>query len=139
MKVYEPRLQTFLRLLEAEEEKMTMVAITQGVNGLSIGSEEKTPPLSQRMRESWEKQTWMLNYAARKSWAFDFIWWKFLDEMYFGPNENQDYHARLELLTEPQRNAMEGVVERKMEEGEDRTVVEWTGEDAADRLAEVLL
>lgn len=31
-------------------------------------------PLSRRMRESWEKRTWLLNYAARKSWAFDFIW-----------------------------------------------------------------
>jgi hypothetical protein len=55
------------------------------------------------MRESREKRTWMLNYAARRSWAFDFIWWKFLDERYFGPNENQDYRARLELPSEPQR------------------------------------
>ena len=40
--------------------------------------------------ERWEKRTWMISYAARKSWDFDFIWRKYLDESYFGSNDNQD-------------------------------------------------
>ncbi|POR33713.1 Uncharacterized protein TPAR_06097 [Tolypocladium paradoxum] len=117
MEAYEPRLQTFLRVLEAEENKMAAADLAEKVSGLSLtNSGRAEPPLSWRMRESWEKRTWMLSYAARKSWAFDFIWWKFLDETYFGPNENQDYEARLELLSEPQRKVMEPFVARKMEE-----------------------
>lgn len=80
-----------------------------------------------------------LNYAARKSWAFDFIWWKFLDESYFGPNENQDYQARLELLTEPQRKLMESFVTQKMEENRNPEIIKWEDEDAVDRLMEVLV
>ncbi|KAH6982295.1 hypothetical protein BKA56DRAFT_643904 [Ilyonectria sp. MPI-CAGE-AT-0026] len=88
---------------------------------------------------SWDKRAWMLNYAVRKSWAFDFIWWKFLDESYFGPNENQDYQARVGLLSESQRKVMELFVVRKMEESGNRKIIEWSDEDAADRLAEVLI
>lgn len=54
----------------------------------------------------------MLNYAARKSWAFDFVWWKFLDEGYYGLNEDQDYKVRLECLSESQREMMETFVAR---------------------------
>ncbi|KAF7538019.1 hypothetical protein G7Z17_g12714 [Cylindrodendrum hubeiense] len=140
MKAYEPRLHTFLRVLEAEENKMAAMNLAEKVNGMSLTDGGKTElPLSQCMRESWEKRTWMLNYAARKSWSFDFIWWKFLDESYFGPNEKQDYQARLELLSEPQRKAMEVFVARKMEESASCEIVEWGDEDAAERLAEVLV
>ncbi|KAH8729212.1 phosphotransferase family protein [Ilyonectria robusta] len=140
MKVYEPRLQTFLRMLELEENKMTAFNLAEKVNAISLTDNRETePPLSQRMQESWDKRTWMLNYAARKSWAFDFIWWKFLDESYFGPNENQDCRARLGLLSEPQTKVMEFFVARKMEESGNRKVIEWSDENAADRLAEVLI
>ncbi|KAK7979941.1 Isopenicillin N epimerase component 2 [Apiospora arundinis] len=116
LKAYEPRLQIFLRALEGEEKKMMM-----------------------RMRESWEKQTWMINYAARNSWAFDFIWWKFLDESYFGPNDDQDHSVRLQLLSKPQREMMEPFVARKMQENTDRRIVKWEPEEAASCLAEVLV
>lgn len=81
----------------------------------------------------------MRNYAARKSWAFDFIWWKFLDESDFGSNENQDYQARLELLSESQREAMEAFVGCKMEESRNPGSVKWGDKHAADRLAELLV
>ncbi|KAI1120578.1 phosphotransferase family protein [Nemania abortiva] len=141
MEAYEPRLRTFLRVLEAEEEKMKMATdIAEKVGCISlVDGEKKEVPLSRRMRESWEKRTWMRNYAARKSWAFDFVWWKFLDESYFGPNENQDCQARLELLSEPQREVMEAFVARKMEESRNPGIVEWEDEHAADRLAELLV
>ncbi|KAI1136930.1 phosphotransferase family protein [Hypoxylon sp. FL0543] len=140
METYEPRLQTFLRVLEAEEKKMATANLAEKVSSLSLTSDAKTePPLSQRMRESWEKKTWMINYAARKSWAFDFIWWEFLDEKYFGPNEDKDHKARLELLSEPQRKMMDAFVTRKMEESKDRNVVEWEDEDSKRYLAEFLI
>lgn len=131
MEVYEPRLETFICALETEEKKATRL--------LPTGGDKAEPPLSQRMRESWKRRTWMVNYAARKSWAFDFIWWKYLDESYFGPNEDQDYKARLGLLSESQREAMEPYVSQKMKESEERRMVNWTDEEAAARLAEVLI
>lgn len=60
---YEPRLKTFLRILESEEENM----------GSKIVSSSAGEPLSSQMRRSWESKTWLVNYAARNSWAFDFI------------------------------------------------------------------
>ncbi|KAI1753171.1 phosphotransferase family protein [Xylaria castorea] len=140
MEAYEPRLRTFLRMLEAEEKKMTDADIAEKVGRMSLAGGGKTEvPLSQRMRESWEKRTWMRNYAARKSWAFDLIWWKFLDESYFGSNENEDYQIRLELLSESQREAMEAFVACKMEESRNPGIVEWGDKQAADRLAKLLV
>ncbi|KAI1429747.1 phosphotransferase family protein [Xylaria sp. FL1777] len=142
MEAYEPRLRTFLRVLEAEEKKMAAADIAEKVGRVSLaddGGKTEVPPLSRRMRESWEKRTWMRNYAARKSWAFDCIWWKFLDESYFGPNENQDCQARLELLPESQREAVEAFVACKMEERRNPGIVEWGDKLAADRLAELLV
>ncbi|KAF9784254.1 hypothetical protein IL306_007722 [Fusarium sp. DS 682] len=140
MDAYEPRLQTFLRVLEAEEKKMAATNLAERVSNLTLADGGKTEPrLSQRMRESWEKRTWMVNYAARKSWAFDFIWWKFLDESYFGPNDNQDYQARLEWLSGPQRNVMESFVTRKMEDSRNQENGAWVEKDAKDRLAGLLI
>lgn len=143
MKTYEPRFQTFLRMLEAEERKMAAavnISLTPKGNGISLIEAEKPErPLSQCMRESWEEQKWLLSYAARKSWAFDFIWWKFLDESYFGPNENQYCEARVELLSKPQREMMPSFVARKMEESRDRTIDEWADEDADALLAGILI
>ncbi len=36
------------------------------------------------MRESWKAGRFWLNYAARKSWAFDPICWHFLDKKFLG-------------------------------------------------------
>jgi len=140
MEAYEPRFTTFLRVLEAEEKEMAATDIVEKASASSLASGGKAErPLSQRMRESWEKQTRMLNYAARKSWAFDFIWWKFLDKKYFGPNENQDHLDRLGLLSEPQRNVSETFVAQRMEESKNREIVRWADVDAADYLAKLLV
>jgi hypothetical protein len=55
--------------------------------------------LSKHMRESWETGRLWLNYAGRKSWAFDRIYWKYLDERrFFGSRgENVDYNERWEV------------------------------------------
>ena len=133
MEVYEPRLETFLRVLEGEEKKMRASSeIAGGMASLSL-------PLSQRMRKSWESKTWMINYAARNSWAFDFIFWRFLDARYFGLNEEADYHARLGLLTQQEIEAMEPFVKMKLEEGKERILVLWDHDSAADQLAKVMV
>lgn len=96
-------------------------------------------PLSQLMRKSWEQKTWMINYAARNSWAFDFIFWRYLDGAYFGENESGDYHARVELLAKEEIEAMEALVVMKMEEVADRVLVQWNHDDAVARLAKVMV
>lgn len=131
MKVYEPRLHTFFRVLEAEEKKMAEKsgAPPPGNDG---------PSLSRCMRRSWEERDWMVNYAVRDSWAFDFIWWKFLDERYFGPNDEQDYSARLHLLSEVEKAAMDNLVTAKAEERSHRRIFEWDEDLAAARVGGLL-
>ena len=112
---YEKRLPTFLRALEAREKAFVE-------EGRLDGSEAM---LSSRMRESWETGGFWVTYAARKSWAFDGIYWSFLDERFFGRNESGDFMERLKLLTPGQVAAMEPFVERKMREKEEGTLVDW--------------
>jgi hypothetical protein len=69
-KVYDLRLKTWLRAIEKAEE--------------IIETKTKVFTLSTYMRESWETGRFWLNYAARKSWAFDTIFWKYLDKRLFG-------------------------------------------------------
>ncbi|CAI4220123.1 unnamed protein product [Parascedosporium putredinis] len=122
IKAYEPRFHTFLRVLEVEEKKI-------GTNGVLSSSDPdggmSTLPLSQRMRMSWKEKTWLINYAVLDSWGFDFIWWKFLDERFYGPNEDQDHRSRLHLLSEPQTTAMCDLVATKAHERLDRKIFEW--------------
>ncbi|KFA55689.1 hypothetical protein S40293_05275 [Stachybotrys chartarum IBT 40293] len=140
MEIYERRLKTFLRAMESEEQKLATTDLVNGVTNLSLTDRTKRlVPLSQRMRESWENKSWMLNYAARKSWAFDWFWWKYLDQRYHGPNDDEDHQIRLCLLTEPQKNLMDSFIARKMRESEERKVVKLSDEDAARLLREVLI
>lgn len=58
----------------------------------------------------------MVCCAERNSWAFDLLFWGYLDPEYFGEKENGDYHARLPLLTRQQLDAMEPFVKLKMKQ-----------------------
>lgn len=138
MEAYEPRLKIFLGALEAEEEN---IRHNSGIAGSmeSLSLSDWNIPLSQRMRESWESKTWMINYTARNSWAFDFIFWKFLDTRYFGPNDDGDYHARLDLLTQQEIQAMEPFVKIKIEESKERILVQWDHDNAVAQLAKVMI
>ncbi|TRX91444.1 hypothetical protein FHL15_007668 [Xylaria flabelliformis] len=139
MEAYEPRLETFLRLLEDEEKKMRDSSeIGSDLTNLSLERDRRIP-LSQRMRESWKHKTWMISYAARNSWEFDGLFWRFLDPMYFGPNEDADHRARLGLLSQKELEVMEHVVKTKMEESKERILVHWDHDDAAAQLAKVMI
>lgn len=129
-KVYNVRLKTWLRAIEKAEE--------------NIETKSKGFKLSTYMRESWETGRFWLNYAARKSWAFDTIFWKYLDKRFFGSRKGGDiakqdlWKTRVHLLSERERSAIESFVERKMEESKERILVDWDDEQVKERLAEVL-
>ena len=57
--------------------------------------------LSEYMRESWTTGRFWLSYAARKSWAFDAVYWNYLDERFFGKRMDDGplWKCRLALLT----------------------------------------
>lgn len=69
--VYEKRLKCWLLAIEEAEQEMDSDSFL----------------LSEYMRESWGTGRFWLNYAARKSWAFDTIYWKYLDKKFFGERE----------------------------------------------------
>ncbi|KAI1816473.1 phosphotransferase family protein [Poronia punctata] len=144
MEAYEPRLETFLRIMGEEEEKkkkelQTSEQINRDLANLSLFEDRPVVALSQRMRDSWENKTWAISLAARNSWEFDSLYWRLLDLKFFGDNEEGDYHARLDLLTSEQREAMEPFVKTKMAESEQRILVNWEHESAVARLAEVMV
>jgi aminoglycoside phosphotransferase (APT) family kinase protein len=128
-KAYAIRLQTWLSAMEKAET--------------DIGPESLPFLLSTQMRESWETGRFWLNYAAKNSWAFDTVFWKYLDEKFFGTREEdilEDdlWKTRLSLLSEKERAAMEPFVEWKMEDKKERILVDWDPEEAKQRLSEVL-
>ncbi|KFG79289.1 hypothetical protein MANI_011679 [Metarhizium anisopliae] len=127
---YHVRLQTWLVALEEAE------ANTAEPNHLP-------QPLSRYMRESWETGRFFLSYAARKSWAFDAVYWKFLDERFFGArgdgvDKGDLWRTRVHLLNDGEREAMEPFVERKMEEMGDRRIVDWDPDEARRRYSALL-
>ncbi|TVY43889.1 hypothetical protein LSUB1_G002036 [Lachnellula subtilissima] len=128
-KVYATRLQTWLSAMEKAEKDM--------------GSETLPFILSTHMRESWETGRFWLNYAAKNSWAFDTVFWKYLDEKLFGTREedvptDNIWRTRIHLLSEKERVAMERFVEWKMEDKKERILVDWDPEEAKQRLSDLL-
>ncbi|KAL2067835.1 hypothetical protein VTL71DRAFT_15933 [Oculimacula yallundae] len=125
--IYERRLISWLLAVEEAERDMSPDSLL----------------LSAYMRESWATGRFWLNYAARRSWAFDTIYWKYLDEMFFGERE-KDIHTeelwktRVHLLSEEERAAMEPMTQMKMGESKNRVLVEWDAAEARQRLSSFL-
>lgn len=113
---YEKRLETFLGVLKQRED----VAINRGI----LTEEHR---LSNHMRESWESGDFWVNYAARKSWAFDMVYWAKIDKRFFGDGDLED---RLQLLTEEERDHMDGFIWRKLVEKKERTLTDWSDIEA---------
>ncbi|KAJ5705905.1 hypothetical protein N7536_001594 [Penicillium majusculum] len=104
-RVYEARLEVFLQELRMRED----VDIRRGV----IGEENR---ISGHMRESWDNSGFWVSYVARRSWAFDVIYWARIDRRFFGEGSLED---RIELLTVEERDGMEEFVRRKLAEKEE--------------------
>jgi hypothetical protein len=126
--VYEMRLATWLATMEEAEMDL-------GPGSLL---------LSMYMRESWKTGRFWLNYAARDSWAFDSIYWKYLDERFFGKREKEDvpmeelWKVRINLLSDEEQAAMQPLVQKKMEESKERVLVDWDAEEARQYLSSYL-
>ena len=114
---YEQCLSIFLEVLRSRET----AAIERG----DI-SEDQT--LSSHMKKSWDNGDFWVNYAARKSWAFDMIYWAKIDERFYG--KASSFEDRLELLTPDELAHMDSFVQRKMAEKEERILVDWSETDS---------
>lgn len=130
-RIYDSRLKTWISAMKQAEENGGGTPI-----GLPL-------PLSIYMQESWKTGRFWLNYAARKSWAFDSIYWKYLDERFFGERQTDVPHdkiwkTRVDLLGERERAGMKSFVARKVEESEERILIDdWDPQEVKDRLSEV--
>lgn len=122
---------------EAYEDKPPVWLQAMDDAEMAEGEHAHQLPLGAYMRESWETGRFWLSYAARKSAAFDFIYWNYLDERFFGVREAVAKHelwkTRIHLLSDGERNAMESFADTKMAESEERILVDWTPEQARDR------
>ena len=80
------------------------------------------------MKENWESGDFWVSYAARKSWAFDMIYWAKIDRRFFGEGNLDD---RVKLLTPEDRDGIDGFVQRKLAEKEERTLKDWSAVEVA--------
>ncbi|GAB0139236.1 hypothetical protein EsDP_00007449 [Epichloe bromicola] len=121
--VYERRLQTWLLAMKEAEQDIKPGSLL----------------LSAYMQESWVTGRFWLNYAARKSWAFDTIYWKYLDKRFFGEREDipmeQLWKTRVQLLNKEELAAMEPLVQTKIAESKKRVLVNWEAAEAGKRLS----
>lgn len=110
---YEPRLDTFL--------------------GCMADKGDAGQQLAEEMRQSWQTGQFWIVYAAQRAWAFDAIYWRFLDTKFYGPYPEGSIpeDVRLGELTAEQVAAMDGFVARKMREKEEKRLVDWYTSDEA--------
>lgn len=118
---YEKRLQTFLKaMIDCEEEAIR--------NGRLAESQR----LSDQMRISWKSGDFWIMYAARNNFAFDAIYWKKIDQRFFGPTTCNDicnvWKKRLDLLEPEEKVLMEKYVDLKLIERETR-ILAWDPDD----------
>ncbi|KAH6636409.1 kinase-like domain-containing protein, partial [Chaetomium tenue] len=137
---YAKALDVFLDALRAEEGLAAARQLDEGwsidqhIEALSLDA----VPLSEQMRRSWESGAFWANYAARKCFGFEPVFWEFLDERFFGANVEGGYEGRMNLLSAKAKKRMEWFVERKVEESKERKIVDWDPEEARAYLAEIL-
>ena len=84
--LYEPRMEQFLQALERVEEDSTLISRQP--------SEQR---LSTRMRHSWRTGRFWFNYAARKSFEVDAIYWAALHDNDAGAESFEDENTRAEM------------------------------------------
>lgn len=114
---FDRRLQTFLTAMRHCEDEDKAARCGQ-----------RRCRLSNQMQRSWESGDFWVVYAILHSFAFDAIYWQKIDRRFFGPAKTDDpseaWRERLDLLDESQRDEMERLVTRKLEEMDDR-VLAW--------------
>ncbi|RAH62094.1 phosphotransferase family protein [Aspergillus piperis CBS 112811] len=115
IKKFDFRLKTFLKVMKEHED-----------NAIKKDRLKENQRLSNHMRESWESGDFWVIYAVTHSFAFDAIYWQKIDPRFFGPTVDYEeaWRDRLDLLDEQERDKMEELVSRKLEEMESR-VLAW--------------
>lgn len=110
-KIYGDRLNIFLRVLRAREQ-----------DRIERGILDRENILSDHMERSWTSGDFWISYAARKSFAFDTVFFKYIDERFFGDREAglKALETRAELLDETEREAMDAFVDMKLKQMETR-------------------
>lgn len=95
-------------------------------NAIQKGWLKMDQRLSNHMRESWDSGDFWVMYAITHSFAFDAIYWQKIDPRFFGPTKNPEeaWRERLNLLDRQEKDDMEELVSRKLEEMESR-VLAW--------------
>ncbi|PWY96298.1 phosphotransferase enzyme family protein [Aspergillus sclerotioniger CBS 115572] len=107
---YQPRLETFLRVLKDRED----VAIASG-------DLEEDQRLSEKMWESWISGDFWVHYGLRKSWAFDAVW-PMMDARLFGGDTSLENcekllcTERLDILSAEDKKAMEPFAQGKLKQ-----------------------
>ncbi|KAJ5366329.1 hypothetical protein N7541_000270 [Penicillium brevicompactum] len=112
--IYEKTLPAFLdAMIERENE------------AIQNGHLEESQRLSGPMQKSWDSGDFWIMYAARNTWAFDVIYWKKIDQRFFGPSESLEeaWKERLDLLEPEERKKIDGYVSQKLEEMRTRELV----------------
>lgn len=87
--IYEPRMEQYLRALESVEDE-----------SVSEDQDDSEPLLSARMRDSWTSGRFWFNYAARKSFDVDAVYWAAL---YDGSTSVESLDAQARATLEPFR------------------------------------
>ncbi|KAL2167873.1 hypothetical protein VTG60DRAFT_660 [Thermothelomyces hinnuleus] len=142
-------LDVFCRALHHVEEKEEQEkeeddgkwSIDQHIDALSLDAKEGFPMtlrLSERMRQSWDSGTFWANYAARRCYGFDPVFWEFLDERFFRKNAEGGFEGRMHLLPDKVRRRMQSFVDKKVEDSKEKKIDEWEPQQTREYLAEIL-
>lgn len=112
--IYLPRLETFLEVMRECENQ-----------AIQSGTLLESQRLSGHMEQSMHSGDFWVCFAARSSFAFDDIYWRFIDPRYYG--EFTSIEERLKLLSAEERNELKEFTSLKMQQAEIRKLDEhWT-------------
>ena len=132
-KEYAEKLDAWLWAMEEEEMRLKRYEKAKRLEDYEQEQNDKKTtlsgflpaPISTYMRQSWQAGRFWLDYAARDSSSFDLIYWKFLDERFFGKRspcakESDLWKSRLDLMEEEDVEHMNEFAQKKMQETGDR-------------------
>ncbi|KAJ5591701.1 phosphotransferase enzyme family protein [Penicillium hispanicum] len=105
-----PRFRTFLEVLQDCEAKK-----------IKDGSLVQSQRLSVAMAKSLDTGLFWISLALRHSAMFDEIYWKFIDQKFFGPFTTIE--DRLGLLGVEERANIDAFIEKKLDQASERTLV----------------
>ena len=109
---YLPRHEIFLQALkESEDEEIRNGALSESQR------------LSGEMARSMQNGAFWFCLAATSSFAFDDIYWRFIDQEYFG--KFTSIEERIELLSSEERDSLEDFVRVKVQQAEERKLDEY--------------